>query len=107
MITHKRKTAASKPENTQEDLEDFENDMIKMIKRIEFRNTKNDFQIKPMTDIKMINEDNVLLIAADKSKKYVIMHRDDHNKYVTENVTKTTKHCPKKKVKNIYHKCKS
>ena len=107
MITHKRKTAASKPENTQEDLEDFENDMIKMIKRIEFRNTKNDFQIKPMTDIKMINEDNVLLIAADKSKKYVIMHRDDHNKYVTENVTKTTKHCPKKKVKNIYHKSKS
>lgn len=29
------------------------------------------------------------------------MHRDDHNKYVTENVTKATKHCPKKKVKNI------
>lgn len=69
MITHKRKTEASKPENTQEDLEDFENDMTKMIKRIEFRNIKNDFQKKPMTDIKMINEDNVLLIAADKSKK--------------------------------------
>lgn len=43
--------------------------MTKMIKRIEFRNIKNDFQKKPMTDIKMINEDNVLLIAADKSKK--------------------------------------
>ena len=46
--------------------------MIKMIKKkkkkIEFRIMKNTFQTKPMTDRKKINENNDLLIAANKPK---------------------------------------
>ena len=50
-----------------DELVDLENDIVKMIKNIEFRKVKCTFQKKLMSDIKKINESNDLLITADKS----------------------------------------
>ena len=50
-----------------------------------------------MSDIKKINDSNELLIPADKSRNiyiyiYIyIMQKDNYNKYVRDNVTKTYK----------------
>ena len=51
-----------------DELVDLEKDIVKMIKNIEFRKVKCTFQKKLMSDIKMINESNGLLIPADKSR---------------------------------------
>ena len=89
---------ASKPENAHlvgDELVDFENDMMKMIKNIEFRNINCTFQTKLISEIKKRNESNDLSIPADKSRNiyiYIyIMQKDDYNKYVRDNVTKTYK----------------
>ena len=80
---------ASKPENAHlvgDELVDFENDMMKMIKNIEFRNINCTFQTKLISEIKKRNESNDLSIP-----DIYIMQKDDYNKYVRDNVTKTYK----------------
>ena len=76
-----------------DELVDFENDMMKMIKNIEFRNINCTFQTKLISEIKKRNESNDLSIPADKSRNiYIyIVQKDDYNKYVRDNVTKTYK----------------
>ena len=66
---------ASKPENAHlvgDELVDFENDMMKMIKNIEFRNINCTFQTKLISEIKKRNESNDLSIPADKSRNIYI-----------------------------------
>ena len=70
---------ASKPENAHlvgDELVDFENDMMKMIKNIEFRNINCTFQTKLISEIKKRNESNDLSIPADKSRNiYIYIYR--------------------------------
>ena len=89
-----------------DELVDFKNDMMKMMKNIEFRNIKCTFQTKLMSDIKKINESNKLLIPADKSRNIYIMQKNDYNKYVSDNVTKTYKRTTTNRVANINYKSK-
>ena len=53
----------------------FGNDMMKMIKNIEFRKIKYTFQTKLMSDIKRINERKELLIPVDTSRN-IICHAE-------------------------------
>ena len=89
-----------------DELVDFKNDMIKMIKNIEFRKNKCTFQTKLTWDIKKTNESNELLIPADKSRNIYIMQKDDYNKYIKDNVTKTCKRSTADRLKNINYKIK-
>ena len=89
-----------------DELVDFKNDMIKMIKNIEFRKNVCTFQTKLTWDIKKINESNELLIPADKSRNIYIMQKDDYNKYIKDNVTKTCKRSTADRLKNINYKLK-
>ena len=50
-----------------EELIDFENDMMYMVKNIEFRNVKNEFQTKPSSNIKRMKDNDNFLIPGDKS----------------------------------------
>ena len=72
-----------------DELVDFENDMMKIMKNIEFRKMNCTFQRKLVSDIKKINESNKLLIPADKSRNIYVMQKDDYKKYVRDSVTKT------------------
>ena len=65
-----------------DELVNFENDMMKMIKNIEFRKIKCTFQTKLMSNIKKINESNEFLIPADKSRNIYISYR----KMITANM---------------------
>ena len=46
----------------------FENDMMDMIKDLEFKRVKNEFQSKLRNDIRQILRSNNLFISADKSR---------------------------------------
>ena len=59
-----------------------------------------------MSDIKKINESNELLIHADKSRNVYIILKDDYNKCVRDNVTKTYKRSTANRVKNTNYKSK-
>ena len=89
-----------------EELADFENDMIYMVRNIEFRNANNSFQTKLSSDIKRMKTNNNLLIPADKSRNIYLMSKDIYAKHLTETVTKTYKQCSRKKVKNINYNSK-
>ena len=46
----------------------FENDMIDMIKNVEFKSVNNEFQSNLRKDIRQIRRSNNLFISADKSR---------------------------------------
>ena len=84
-----------------EELIDFENDMIYMVKNIESRNVYNEFQMKLSFDIERMKDNDNLLIPADKSRNNYLMSKDAYTKHLTETVSKTYEQCSKKKVKKI------
>ena len=85
---------------------DFENDMMYMVRNIEFRNAINSFQTKLSSDIKRMKTNNNLLIQADKSRNIYLMSKDTYTKHLTETVTKTYKQYLRKKPKNINYNSK-
>ena len=89
-----------------EELIDFENDMMYMVKNIEFENANNSFQVKLSSDIKRMKTSDNLLIQADKSRNIYLMSKDIYTKHLTETVTRTYKQCSRKKVKNINYNSK-
>ena len=88
------------------ELVDFKNDMMKMIKDIVFRKIKCAFQTKLMSDIKNIHESNELLIPAGKSKNLYIIHKDNYNRYVRDNATKISKRSTTNRVTNMNYESK-
>ena len=55
-----------------EELVDFENDIMKIIKNIEFRKIKCTFKTKSMSDIKKINERNEVLILRNYNNNLTV-----------------------------------
>ena len=62
------------------ELTNFENDVMLMIKNVEFRNINNSFQTKLNNDIKEIRNSSKVFIAADKSKNIYneVVNRRSH-----------------------------
>ena len=52
---------------TSEGLKGFEEDLMRMIRNIEFRNTTNDFQETVKQDIQAIRQSGKVIVSADKS----------------------------------------
>ena len=72
-----------------EELTDFENDMIYMVRNIKFRNANNSFQTKLSSDIKRMKTNDNLLIPSDKFRNIYLMSKGTYTKHLTETVTKT------------------
>ena len=60
-----------------------------MINNIEFRSVRNNSLSKLKNDTKTINSTQVILVNADKSSNIYKLSKDDYNKYMLENITKT------------------
>ena len=73
------------------EMKNFENELLLMIKNIEFRNVKNYFQEKLKEDINEIKTSDKVFVAADKSRHIYKMDKQQYAKLLTENVTKTYK----------------
>jgi len=84
-----------------EELSDLESDLIEMVRNIEFRAVRNNFLSKMQKDIKIINATNELLITADKSTNIYKMNKENYEKHLIDNITKTYKKSNKNKVNKI------
>ena len=88
------------------ELANFENDMMQMVKNIQFRKINNNFQQILKKDIKMIKSNNKVFVPADKSRNIYKLENDEYSKLLKENVTKTYKESNFNKVRNINNKAK-
>jgi len=58
----------------------FEEDMFEMIKKIEFRTVRNNFQTKLQQDINVIKKTPEIIISADKTQNKYTVSVDDYSK---------------------------
>ena len=77
------------PQN--EDLAPFENDLLNMIKHIQFKNTQDDFQDQLRKDINRINNSSKAFIPADKTTNYYELDKKQHDQLLKNNITATYK----------------
>ena len=72
-----------------------------MIKNIEFRNVNNSLQDQLKNDISEVRNTEKVIIPADKTRTLYKMEKEDYNKYLTENITKTYKKSNMNKVNKL------
>ena len=60
-----------------------------MIKNIEFRKITDVFPPKLQEDIKVVKQSKNVFISTDKSTNIYTMEKDDYNRHLRENITKT------------------
>ena len=77
-----------------------------LLNSIKFRSVRNNFSSKLKNDIKTINSTQIL-VNADKSSNIYKLSKDDYNKYMLENITKTYKKFNKTKVNQINYQAKT
>ena len=93
------------PQN--EDLNNFEADVYNMIKNIEFRHVRDDFQDQLQEDIKKINNSTKAFIPADKTANYYEIDKTTHNKLLADNITTTYKKANDNTIININNEAKN
>ena len=69
------------------ELRAFEDDVIELIKNIEFRKTTNPLQEKMKKDIIKINETPCVIVQADKTGNLYLFKKEDYEKYLINNIT--------------------
>ena len=72
-----------------EHLNAFETDLYDMVRNIEFKRVSSGFQSNLSKDIKRINEDPLLFIPAEKTNNLYKLFKDNYNKLLTDNITKS------------------
>lgn len=89
-----------------EDLTNFEADVYDMIKKIEFRNTRDEFQDQLQQDIRKINDSTKAFIPADKTTNYYEVDKTTHQKLLTDNITSTYKKANANLIEDINNQAK-
>ena len=84
----------------------FENDMMDMIKNLEFKRVNNEFQSNLRNDIRQIRRSNNLFISPDKSWNIYKVSKASYERMMHENFTKTYKKCNANKSNSINFKAK-
>ena len=84
----------------------FENDMMEMIKNLEFKQVHNEFQTILNNDIREIHRSNNLFISADKSRNIYKINKTRYEELTHDNIKKTYKKCNNDKTKTTNLKAK-
>ena len=74
-----------------DELKDFEDDMLNMIQSTKFNQVNNPFLNKLKNDIKRIENESKLLIAADKTTNFYKLEPSTYNNLLEQNITKSYK----------------
>ena len=61
------------------ELKGFENDLISLIKNIEFKKTGSKFQSKLKSDVLKMNESSEIIVAADKTNNMYEMSYENYD----------------------------
>ena len=83
------KSVRKSPKN--EHLNAFESDLYDMVRNIKFKRVSSEFQSNLSKEIKLINEDPLLFIPADKTNNLYKLFKDNYNKLLKDNITKSYK----------------
>ena len=84
-----------------EEMAQFENDLLLLIKNLETRKVHNDFQMKLRDDMKEIKASNKMFVSTDKSRHIYKMEKDEYKKLLRVNITKTYKKSNGMKLRDI------
>ena len=84
-----------------EELTNFENDLMLMLKNIQFRHINSTFDEQLKKDIQEIWQSNQLFEPADKSRNIYKINKEDYEKLMHENITKRYKKTNESKIKTI------
>eukprot|EP00794_Sanderia_malayensis_P007476 gene7476-biopygen6026 len=87
------------PQN--EDLTPFENDLLNMVKHIQFRNIHDNFQDQLRKDIQKINRSTKAFIPADKTTNFYELDKNQHDKLLMNSITTTYKKANDNSIHNI------
>ena len=90
-----------------EELKPFEDDLVRMIDSIEFRNISNPFQDTLRRDISRIKNSDRMFVRADKTRNIYEMTTDQYEKLLHENITKHYKAAPEEAYSNINNEAKT
>ena len=82
-------------------LTNFEDDLIDMVKNIEFKKTTNQFQNQLITEQEMIKNEPKLLVAADKTSNFYKVGHEEYKDLLEKEVTKDYKKAKDNTVKKI------
>ena len=82
---------STRPAPIMPELKEFEDEMLNLIKNVEFNNNSNNFQEKLKEDIKLIKAESKVFVAADKSSNFYKTEVEDYNKLLENNITKDYK----------------
>ena len=83
------------------ELKPFEEDVIKLLETIKFRDTKDYFQDSLANDLKKINSSDKMFVFADKTRNIYETSLDTYNKLLHDNITKTYKHESEENISEI------
>ena len=78
-----------------EEMENFEKDLMNIVRNIMFQENTDEFQRKLKKDIKKIKYSPNVLVPADKTNNMYELKPEEHSKLLKENITKTYKKAPK------------
>ena len=84
----------------------FENDMYELIRNVSFKRCTSSFQTQLANDIKNVKRSEDLLIAADKTTNLYMVTPQQHDKLLTESITKTYKISEKDAVLQVNREAK-
>ena len=76
------------------ELEAFEDDLLKMIENIDFRRTSSDLQRRLDKDIQKMKNSKDVIVPADKTRNLYAVPKKKYNKFLRENITKSYKPAP-------------
>ena len=67
----------------------FEDDMFQLVENVKFKQVRNKFQEKLRHDVKKINSSKKVLVFMDKTRNVYELDKNQYNKLLRENITKT------------------
>ena len=70
-----------------EEMTKFEEDLLKVIEKIEFRNVKCQFLSKLRNDVKSIRQSDKIFVPADKTNNFYKLSKEEYHKLVKDNTT--------------------
>ena len=88
------------------ELKPFEEDVLKLLENIKFRDTQNHFQENLANDLKKINSSDEIFVFADKTRNIYETSLNTYNKLLHDNITKTYKHGSEDNISEISNELK-
>ena len=73
------------------ELNDFENDIYRLIGNVNFKDVKNSFQSQINRDIRDLKKSGKVIVCADKTTNLYHVSKDDHTKLISDNITRDYK----------------